>query len=78
MAERLKFTYSNVRDSQSKRLREYPDKIGGYHGCSLWRRSSSLKLQGKCKNMPVFTTNIEQAIAEKRPHPKAIREAGDG
>ena len=69
MAEGLNYTFHNVRGSQSKGLREYPDKIGGYHGCPLWQRSSSLKLQGKCKNLPGFTAVIEQAITGKATMP---------
>ena len=70
MAERLKRMYRHMRGFLSGGLGEYPDKIGGYHGCSMRQRSSSLKLQGRCVKLPAITAVINQAMMEKvtAPH----------
>ena len=56
-------------------LREYPDKIGGYHGCLSWYRSSSLKLVGICIQMPAIPAANKETLTEERTMPYKIREA---
>jgi hypothetical protein len=60
MAAEISARYRTLRESQLMGLREYPDKIGGYHGCPLWHSSSSLKLQGNWIPLPVLRAGMKR------------------
>ncbi len=77
MATKLKYIYRTVWGFLLTGLREYPDKIGGYHGCLPWRRSSSLKLQGKREKLAVITVAVNGAMAKSDRTLWIIREAED-
>jgi hypothetical protein len=62
------------REAQPRRLGEYPDKIGGYHGCQPWLRSSSLKMQGNWIKLPVLRVALNEAVANNATGPLTARE----
>lgn len=69
MAAKLNKIYRGVWGFLPMGLGEYPDKIGGYHGCLPWHRSSSLKLQGNWAKLPVIPAAINKAMAEEATVP---------
>ena len=69
MAEKLIKIYRAVRGLLPMGLGEYPDKIGGYHGCLPWCRSSSLNLQGNGIQLPAIAYAINGAMAEEATVP---------
>ena len=69
MAAKLNKIYRAVWGFLPMGLGEYPDKIGGYHGCLPWHRSSSLKLQGNCIQLPAIAAAINEAMAEEATVP---------
>jgi len=69
MAEKLKKLYRAVWKFLLAGLGEYPDKIGGYHGCLPWHRSSSLKIQGNCTQLFAIAAAIDEAMAEEATVP---------
>jgi len=69
MAEKLNKIYRAVRGFLLTGLREFPDKIGGYHGCLPWYSSSSLKLKGNRAKLPAIPVVVDEAMARKRSYP---------
>jgi len=70
MAEKLDKIYRKARGFlPMRRLGEYPDKIGGYHGCLPWHHGSSLKLQGNRTKLPEVTAAINEAMEERATVP---------
>jgi hypothetical protein len=46
-------------------LGEYPDKIGGYHGCLPWYSSSSLKLRGNWVELPILRAVMKSSYGAR-------------
>jgi len=69
MAAKLITYFRNFWGFLSTLLREYPDKIGGYHGCLPWHRSSSLKMKGNWAKLPAIPAAINKAMAEEATVP---------
>lgn len=69
MAEKLKKLYRAVWGFLLTGVGEYPDKIGGYHGCLPWHRSSSLKMKGNWAKLPAIPAAINKAMAEEATVP---------
>jgi hypothetical protein len=70
MAAELDKIHHTLRGFAPPGLGEYPDKIGGYHGCLTWRRSSSLKLQGNWLKLSAVPVAIDKAMAENMTGPQ--------
>jgi hypothetical protein len=59
MAAEITTRYQTLRESPLTGLREYPDKIGGYHGCLSRYNRSSLKLQDNWIPLPVLRAGMK-------------------
>lgn len=69
MAAELKKLYHAACKFVLTGLGEYPDKIGGYHGCPLWHHGCSLKMQGCCIQLPAIAAACDEAMAKKATVP---------
>ena len=74
MAAELNKTHGRSPGGPAGGLREYPDEIGGYHGCPSGRRSSSLKMEGVRVPAPARLKAF-QDVAAPATVPWKIREA---
>jgi hypothetical protein len=60
MAAEISTGYQALPESPPTGLREYPDKIGGYHGCLSWYSRSSLKMQDNWISLPVLRAGMKR------------------
>ena len=77
MATKLITMLNALSDFLPLGLREYPDKIGGYHGCLSRCHGSSLKPEGIDIQMPAIPVAINRVAAEERTIPYIFGEAED-
>jgi hypothetical protein len=55
-------------------LREYPDKIEGYHGCLPWYHSSSLKMQGNWIKLPILRVATKRSYGTRNDRTHQLTE----
>jgi hypothetical protein len=77
MATKLINMLNALSDYLSLGLREFPDKIGGYHGCLSWCHGSSLKLEGIDIQMLAVHVAINRVTVKERTVPYIFGEAED-
>jgi hypothetical protein len=77
MAAEISKSYRTLRERQPMGLGEYPDKIGGYHGCLPWYSSSSLKLQGNWIQLPVLRAGIKRSSGARSDRTLKLMEGED-